>query len=76
MLLTVDRMDKFKVGDKVLRIGTIAPIMTVKGRTGKPGLPTYSTKDNLWTCYWENNGPNWAEIDETQLTLIPDKEND
>jgi hypothetical protein len=61
-------MAKFKVGDKVLRIGTNFPIMIIKGRTAKAGLPSYTIKDSFWTCYWENNGPHWEEIEESQLT--------
>ena len=76
MLLIMGTMDKFKVGDKVLRIGTRVPIMTIKGRTGKSGLPSYTTKDNFWTCHWEDNGPHWEEIDESRLILISDPKKD
>ncbi len=58
--------EKFSIGDKVVRIGTITPVVTIKGKTMKGGLP-YKTMENIWTCYWENPEPHWEEINESNL---------
>ncbi len=60
------KKEKFSIGDKVVRVGTKTPVMLVKGKTMKGGLP-YKTKENTWTCYWENPEPNWKEIIESEL---------
>lgn len=48
-------MDTFKKNDKVLKIGTKSPVMTIMGKLVKPGLPNYSTVENIWTCEWTEN---------------------
>ena len=48
-------MNKFKKGDKVLKIGTKSPVMTVKGKLVKSGLPEYSVVEDIWTCEWVEN---------------------
>ena len=31
----------------------------------------YTTLTNTWTCYWEENGPHWEEMDEAELEHFP-----
>ena len=65
------KKDKFSIGDKVVRIGTTTPVMTIKGRTMKGGLP-YTTLVGTWTCEWKDNGPHRKDISETDLEFFPD----
>lgn len=65
------RKEKFFNDDKVVRVGTKAPVMTIKGKTMKGGLP-YTSLTDTWTCYWEENGPHWEEMDEAELERLSD----
>ena len=67
----MNKTEKFKDGDRVIRIGTMSPVMTVKGKTLKGGLP-YTTLMNTWTCFWQDSEPYWEEIAESELELISD----
>lgn len=60
-------MEKFVKGDKVVRVGTKFPVMTIKGKTKKGNFPNYSTLMYTWTCYWENSEPHWEVIKESEL---------
>lgn len=65
----MDKKEKFSIGEKVVRIGTTSPVMRIEGKTMRGGLP-YKTVTDTWTCFWENNGPHWEEINETELELF------
>lgn len=69
-------IDKFKKGDKVLKVGTISPIMTIMGKLVKSGLPEYSVVEDMWTCEWtENVVFNRTEsFKESELELFIDSE--
>lgn len=65
-------MDKFQKGDKVVKVGTKTPIMTIDSKTFKGGLPNYSEKENFWTCKFEKNGfsEHREEFNESELELF------
>lgn len=67
----MDKIEKFKKGDRVIRIGTKSPVMTIVGRTIRGGLPYKITWDK-WTCEWQDNGPHREEINEENLELFSD----
>ncbi len=63
-------MDKFNKGEKVLEKETTVPILTIIGRTVKPGFPSYIITDR-WTCEWsDENGTHTKEIKEDELELV------
>lgn len=70
----MDKIEKFSNGDKVVRIGTKTPVMIIKGKTMKGGLP-YTPLLDIWTCYWQDHEPHWEEINESELILFSDNEN-
>jgi uncharacterized protein YodC (DUF2158 family) len=43
---------KLKTGDKVVKKGTIEPIMKVEGNTMKPSFPEYKALEDTYTCSW------------------------
>lgn len=66
-------MDKFKKGDKVIKVGTKEPVMEVKGYTLKPSNPDEPYHpDGTYTCFWETPGPNWKAFNESELELFTD----
>ncbi len=66
----MDKTEKFKERDRVIRIGTTSPVMTIVGRTVRGGLPYKTTRDK-WTCEWQDNGSHRQEINEEDLELSP-----
>lgn len=63
-------MGKFNANNKVIKKGTITPIMTVEGNAVKPGFPEYERLDDIYICSWDNStGKQRSEFHEEDLEL-------
>ena len=63
------KMKNFNKGEKVVRKGTLFPVMQIKGHTLHGGNP-YNVDKNKYTCFWLDNGePYWEEFDDDELEI-------